>query len=101
MDFTVPKGMSTSDSIRMRVLAAPNITTFGDITWAGQAVDGQGQLQGTIQTSEISCKSGCTLSVPGPGAALIFLSNSAVGAIRGLSLVSLSVVILTVFVTLY
>jgi hypothetical protein len=53
-----------------RVLAAPSVTEKTDITWAGQTVGPNGNLQGDQNTDSLDCEDGCLINVPGPGAVL-------------------------------
>lgn len=72
-DFVLP--VNTAPSVAVRYLQAENITEQSAITWAGQTADGNGVLQGTQALDTIDCTNGCTVSVPGPGLALVWLDN--------------------------
>jgi len=64
-------------NVSYRVLTAPDVTERTNITWAGQTVGQDGNLEGDQETSTIDCKAGCSIDVPGPGAALVWLSSEA------------------------
>ncbi|KAL0945230.1 hypothetical protein HGRIS_000743 [Hohenbuehelia grisea] len=78
--FRIPANVSGS-FIEYRVLRTGLNTgsTAGaaerdDITWAGQSVKENGQLEGTQHTIRVDCVNGCVVEVPGPGAALVVLN---------------------------
>ncbi|KAF8320735.1 hypothetical protein DL93DRAFT_2073392 [Clavulina sp. PMI_390] len=74
---------TTPSTVDVRYLSAPSVSEKFNITWAGQTLGGQfecdGRLQGTQTTTTVTCDStnGCAITVPAPGAALIFLSSTA------------------------
>lgn len=70
-DFVIPA--KTASSVAVRYLLAENVTEQSAITWAGQTVDGNGDLTGTQALATTDCTNGCTISVPGPGLAVIWL----------------------------
>ncbi|RDB16372.1 Beta-glucuronidase [Hypsizygus marmoreus] len=72
--YRVPAGVA--ESLSIRVLKAPEVTERRNISWAGQTVGDNGDLQGEQETIELRCAEGCEIEVPGPGAALVFLGNS-------------------------
>ncbi|THH04081.1 hypothetical protein EW145_g5783 [Phellinidium pouzarii] len=69
--FVLPGNMSST--IGVRYFLAANITEKTDITWAGQTVGSNGDLQGTQAMDVIDCADGCTIAVPGPGLAVVWL----------------------------
>lgn len=74
-EFVIPKNLTSS--IAVRYLIAPNITEQTAITWAGQTVGKNGDLQGDQALDTIECKEGCTVSIPGPGLAVVWLGVNA------------------------
>lgn len=70
--FTLPPGIAHSAGVRL--LTAPSIAETMQITWAGQIVGRNGELEGTQSTQYYTrCANGCNISVPGPGVALVLL----------------------------
>lgn len=74
LNFTLAQGVTSS--IGMRILSAPSITETTEISWAGQRVGSNGELQGTQSTQWFGCEDGCSIGVPGPGAALVLLGDT-------------------------
>lgn len=73
-NFTLEGGLATTAGVR--VLAAPSIYERTDISWAGQTVGLNGELDGTQTTNYYyNCAMGCNITVPGPGAALVLLDD--------------------------
>jgi len=73
--FHIPANLT--HKVFCRVLTAPDVTERINITWAGQTVGQNGDLEGDQETSSINCKAGCLIDVPGPGAALVWLDSEA------------------------
>ncbi|TFK34272.1 hypothetical protein BDQ12DRAFT_689945 [Crucibulum laeve] len=71
--FALPSGLS--DTLEYRLLAAPSVEERTNITWAGQTVGDNGNLEGEQQTITMNCRNGCVLDIPGPGAALVVLGS--------------------------
>lgn len=71
--FLIPSTLAKT--IGVRLLTAPNISsTAGDVTWAGQRVGANGELEGDQALDVVSCgKDGCSVSVPGPGLGVVWL----------------------------
>ncbi|KAG8991071.1 hypothetical protein FRB90_001480 [Tulasnella sp. 427] len=72
-------------SIKVKYLVARSVGSKDNITWAGQTFGPQfmsdGRLQGDLQVDTVQCDSAagtCSVRVPGPGVALVFLTDSAV-----------------------
>lgn len=74
--FTIPEGYASSTDIQVRYLLGTNTTEHTNISWANQTVQQNGILQGTQYTQSIGCSKGCNVTVPGPGLALVLLSDS-------------------------
>lgn len=71
--FVLPAGLS--EKVQVKVLAAPSIYEKTNISWAGQTVGTYGNLEGDLELIDISCENGCRLTLPGPSAALVALSD--------------------------
>lgn len=87
---TSPPSASTSTTFlipdqipkaRVRILTAPSLNDKSSalITYAGQSMDaaGTGALQGKLSEQEVECANGvgCTIEVPGPGVAVVFVQE--------------------------
>lgn len=74
---------TTPTTVTVRYMAAPSVTEKQNITWAnqtmGQQFNSDGRPQGEAVTETITCApdTGCPIRVPAPGAALVFLSQTA------------------------
>ncbi|KAG8944488.1 hypothetical protein FRC00_010559, partial [Tulasnella sp. 408] len=75
----------TPATIKVKYLRADSINSKDNITWAGQTFGSQfmsdGRLQGDLEIIEIQCNTAdgtCSVPVPGPSVALVFLTDSAV-----------------------
>ncbi|KJA16426.1 glycoside hydrolase family 79 protein [Hypholoma sublateritium FD-334 SS-4] len=84
--FVVPSGVA--EKVQIKILTAPDVYEKTNISWAGQTVSTNGDLEGDLQIIEMSCKSGCQLTLPGPSAALVafgdgilFSGNSTIASI--------------------
>lgn len=70
-------------TVTVRYLAAPSVSEKQNITFAGQTMGAQfqsdGRIQGDVVTETVTCSTdtGCAIRVPAPGAALVFLSQTA------------------------
>jgi hypothetical protein len=71
--FGIPENIT--DQIKYRILTAPDVTEKSAITWAGQTVGPNGDLQGVQETITMNCEHGCLIDVPGPGAVIIWLNG--------------------------
>ncbi|KAH7929220.1 hypothetical protein BV22DRAFT_1003143 [Leucogyrophana mollusca] len=69
---------NTTDSITIRILMAPSVEERSEISWAGQRVAGNGDLEGAQSTLYVDCggRGVCEVDVPGPGAALVVFGGS-------------------------
>ncbi|KAH7884871.1 hypothetical protein F5I97DRAFT_1892982 [Phlebopus sp. FC_14] len=74
-NFTIPTHMTSS--IGIRILTAPSVEERNAISWAGQSIGQNGDLEGTQTTTWFGCENGCDVMIPGPGAALVFFNDSA------------------------
>ncbi|KAI0830341.1 glycoside hydrolase superfamily [Trametes gibbosa] len=73
---------NTPTQVKVKYLIAPSVGEKDQITWANQTFGGRFQADGRLSGPEfvqtITCDQGantCQIPVPGPGAALVFLSN--------------------------
>ncbi|THH08056.1 hypothetical protein EW146_g9112 [Bondarzewia mesenterica] len=64
-------------ALGLRVLSAPSVNEQTEISWAGQTVRWNGELDGVQTTSYLECQDGCTITVPGPGLVLALLDPNA------------------------
>ncbi|KAK0193201.1 putative glycoside hydrolase [Armillaria mellea] len=71
--YAIPANMTAS--LLYRLLLAPSVLEMSNISWAGQTVGGLGQLVGNQDTFYLDCIDGCTVDVPGAGAALVILGE--------------------------
>ena len=74
----------TPPSVRVKYLLADEITTKDNLTWAGQSLGANfksdGRLQGEEKVVTVPCDTAnntCTVRVPAPGFALVFLNDKA------------------------
>lgn len=75
---------TTPTSVRVKYLLADHVTTKGNFTWAGQTLganfQSDGRLQGELNVANVPCDATtntCTVTVPAPGFALVFLNDKA------------------------
>ena len=71
-------------SVRVKYLLADSITTKDNLTWAGQSLGANfksdGRFQGEEKVFTVPCNAAnntCTVRVPAPGFALVFLNDKA------------------------
>ncbi|CAK5270156.1 unnamed protein product [Mycena citricolor] len=77
-------GGTLPSSVKVKYMAAASVVTKGNITWAGQTFGGifasDGRPVGTEDIQTVNCDTNaqtCSVKVPAPGFALVFLSDSA------------------------
>lgn len=77
--FVIPANLTSTLSVATRSLVAPHVNEETDITWAGQTVGDNGDLEGDQTTEYLDCSSedGCVVTVPGPGIVLALLDPNA------------------------
>lgn len=73
--FVLPRDFA--QKVEYKLLIAPDVLERTNISWAGQTVGNNGNLEGDEQLIELNCEIGCRVTVPGPGAVLIALANEA------------------------
>ncbi|KIP06544.1 glycoside hydrolase family 79 protein [Phlebiopsis gigantea 11061_1 CR5-6] len=88
---------TTPSQVMVKYLLAPSVAEKVNITWAGQTLSGvfqsDGRFRGTESISTVQCdqSSGtCTIEVPAPGFALVFLSSAALAETEPSSTVTFS-----------
>ncbi|KDR78254.1 hypothetical protein GALMADRAFT_266767 [Galerina marginata CBS 339.88] len=82
--LTVNGGQGLPGSVQVKYLLASSVSQKGNYTWAGQTFganfESDGRFTGTESVQSVSCSGSptttCTIRVPAPGAALVFLSPS-------------------------
>ena len=75
------QGGSLSSTVKVKYLEAPSVSTRDDIKWAGQTMgrtfQADGRFKGTLNITTIACTLGtCTIPLPAPGFALIFINST-------------------------
>ncbi|KAJ7478241.1 hypothetical protein FB451DRAFT_1556993 [Mycena latifolia] len=77
-------GATLPAAVKVKYLAATSVVQKGNITWAGQTFGGNfesdGRPMGTEDIQTVQCDAtaqSCTVKVPAPGFALVFLSDDA------------------------
>ncbi|KAJ3782529.1 glycoside hydrolase family 79 protein [Lentinula aff. detonsa] len=74
-------GGQMPSQVRVKYLVAPSVSEKHNITWAGQTFGAQfasdGRLTGFEDIQTITCTSSCSITVPAPGFALVFLTDNA------------------------
>lgn len=80
--YTIPSGsaQSSKGQVSVTMLAAPSLSEKTAITYNGQTVNGQGELTGTAGTTTAKCSKGCSIQIPGPGAAIIAFGETTGGS---------------------
>lgn len=78
--FDIPALGSNVQTVTVRYLTAPNVTESKAISWGGLTLadvnDGKLVSSNTAPDQQISCQNGCSVDVPAPGVALVFLNSS-------------------------
>ena len=74
---------SSKTDITIRTLSAPSVAEKTNIAWGGQTYAGVGDANpvpatfaGSVPDKTVSCAGGCTIQVPGPGLAVIFVGQN-------------------------
>lgn len=84
--FNIPADVA--DTIEYRLLQAPSVWERTNISWAGQTIHNNGDLEGEQQTVEMNCERGCRLQIPGPSAALVVLGSGSGKLFQGNSTIA-------------
>ncbi|KAI0316859.1 glycoside hydrolase family 79 protein [Amylostereum chailletii] len=81
---SVQLGGGAPESVKVKRLSASSVSQKGNFTWAGQtfgnAFESDGRLTGDLAIETVPCDaatSTCSVSVPAPGFALVFLTGAA------------------------
>ncbi|KAJ7671734.1 hypothetical protein B0H17DRAFT_1162094 [Mycena rosella] len=89
-------------SVKVKYLAAKTVVQKGNYTWAGQTFGGNfesdGRPMGTEDIQTVACDTGaqtCTIDVPAPGFALVFLTDAAFTETAGAPSVTFATTALT------
>jgi hypothetical protein len=84
LSVAISPGGNTPASVRVKYLLADHVTARGNFTWAGQTFGAEfqsdGRLQGELNVVTVPCDATtntCTVTVPAPGFALVFLNDQA------------------------
>ncbi|KZV69145.1 glycoside hydrolase family 79 protein [Peniophora sp. CONT] len=80
-------GGASPSSVRVKRLSASSVSQKGNYTWAGQTFgnnfESDGRLMGDENVDTVQCNNGvCSVTVPAPGFALVFLTDNAFTAIE-------------------
>ena len=83
---TTGQANASPSQVRVKLLTAESTVQKGNYSWAGQTFgawfESDGRLQGEMQADTVQCSNNvCTVSVPAPGAALVFLTDDAYNAV--------------------
>ncbi|UZJ57367.1 hypothetical protein CBS101457_006687 [Exobasidium rhododendri] len=79
LKINFPTPASSPSSVAYKILTAPTLAEKENITWAGQTFGyySEGLLVNDETILQAPCQGGnCTISVPAPGVALVFLSDT-------------------------
>jgi hypothetical protein len=87
VDLSFVDSSAMPSSVSVKYLQAPSVAQKGNFTWAGQTFGGlfgsDGRPEGTESVQTVNCgpnaggTSVCTIKVPAPAAALVFLNSAA------------------------
>ncbi|KAJ7153086.1 glycoside hydrolase family 79 protein, partial [Mycena crocata] len=95
-------GGATPSQVTVKYLKAASVAQKGGYTWAGQTFggnfDSDGRLQGTEDVQTVPCDTTaqtCSVKVPAPGFALVFLSDAAQTETQGAPSTTFSTTALT------
>ncbi|KAF9474970.1 hypothetical protein BDN70DRAFT_884295 [Pholiota conissans] len=81
--LTMPQGVP--GTVKVKYLSALSVSSKNNITWAGQTLGGQfevdGRFKGDLNVTTITCDTStavnaCVIPVPAPGFALVFMDTS-------------------------
>ncbi|KAI9455294.1 hypothetical protein F5148DRAFT_1378092 [Russula earlei] len=86
---------ATPSQVQVKYLLAPSVSSKGNFTWAGQtlgdALKSDGRLNGTLNVTTIQCDqtaNTCSVPVPAPAFALVFLTSDSFNAVSPTSTVT-------------
>lgn len=79
---------ATPSQVQVKYLLAPSVSSNANFTWAGQtlgsALKSDGRMNGTLNVTTIQCDQNahtCTIPVPAPAFALVFLTAESLKAV--------------------
>lgn len=84
-DFAIDASFvpSSGNTVTVRYLTAPTLAEKTNLAWGGQTYAGVGDANPVAATfpsslpdKNVSCSGGCTIQVPGPGLAVVFLAGA-------------------------
>ncbi|KAI0255534.1 hypothetical protein BJV78DRAFT_1151513 [Lactifluus subvellereus] len=86
---------ATPSQVQVKYLLAESVSAKGNFTWAGQTLgnnlQSDGRLNGTLNVTTVACDQNantCSIPVPAPGFALVFLTSNALRAVSPTSTVT-------------
>ncbi|KAF8267751.1 hypothetical protein EI94DRAFT_1729509 [Lactarius quietus] len=92
---TTGQNNATPSQVQVKYLLAESVSSQTNFTWAGQTLGNDfevdGRLSGTLNVTTISCDTSsntCSIPVPAPGFALVFLTSAALSAVSPASTVT-------------
>ncbi|KAF7307934.1 Glyco-hydro-79C domain-containing protein [Mycena kentingensis (nom. inval.)] len=95
-------GDATPAAVKVKYLQAPSVAQKGSYTWAGQTFGGNfasdGRLMGTEDVQSVDCDTTaktCSVKVPAPGFALVFLGDDTLTEDKGAPSMTFSTTALT------
>ncbi|KIM41886.1 glycoside hydrolase family 79 protein [Hebeloma cylindrosporum] len=89
VDLSLANGAQLPGQVQVKYLSAASVSQKGNITWAsqtyGENFESDGRPLGTENIETITCSSAtgssiCTIKVPAPGVALVFLTSETAAA---------------------
>ncbi|KAI0270634.1 hypothetical protein BC834DRAFT_967376 [Gloeopeniophorella convolvens] len=93
---------ATPSQVQVKYLAANSVSAKGNFTWAGQTFgnnfESDGRLVGNLDVQTVQCDQNantCSVPVPAPGFALVFLTSAALSAVSPQSTVTFPTTALT------
>ncbi|TFY66779.1 hypothetical protein EVG20_g4311 [Dentipellis fragilis] len=79
---------ATPSSVQVKYLTAESVAQKGNFTWAGQTLgnvfQSDGRLEGNLDVQTVQCDQNantCTIQVPAPGVAVVFLTSDALNEV--------------------
>ncbi|KAI0796859.1 glycoside hydrolase family 79 protein [Abortiporus biennis] len=82
IDFTLPQQIFTASAVTVRYLTAPSVTEKTQISWGNQTYNGVADglpvtstLSSALPDKQMDCANGCTVTVPGPALAVVFIGG--------------------------
>ncbi|KAH9177916.1 hypothetical protein EDB89DRAFT_1292020 [Lactarius sanguifluus] len=92
---TTGQGNATPSQVQVKYLLADSVSAKGDFTWAGQTFGNNfgsdGRLVGDLNVTTVQCDTAantCSVPVPAPGFALVFLTSDSLSAVSPASTIT-------------